>query len=241
MYAAAVALPATVQVPSAGSSVVLTTGGVGLLIAMLGFAPQRGVWRGATTSLHVLSTIVHEAGHAAMSVVTGGEVHRIEIHSARSGATVSSRSSWLSGIVKSAAGYAAPPLAGLGMAALLNRGQVHTVLVLTVAAMVLVLPVSRGWRTVAAVLVIGWVAFAALYWGSARVQQMVSYTETWLLLLCELAGLWELVRARTHGNDSQDDARSLAKKTFIPSLIWIVGWYALNAWALWTAAPLLWP
>jgi hypothetical protein len=220
---------------------VLITGVIGLLIAMLGFAPQHGVWRSATTSLHVLATIVHEAGHAAATVVTGGDVHRIEVHTPRSGATRFSRNSWLSAIVRSAAGYAAPPLAGLGMAALLNRGQAHTVLVLTVAAMVLVLPVSRGWRTIAAVLAIGWVAFAALYWGSAQIQQLVAYTETWLLLLCELAGLWQLVRIRTHGDDPQDDARSLANKTLIPSPIWILGWYALNAWALWTAVPLLWP
>lgn len=220
---------------------VLTTGAVGLLIAMLGFAPHRGVWRSAATCLHVLSTIVHEAGHAAVSAVTGGEVHRIEIHTPRSGVTFSSRGSWLSGIAKSAAGYAAPPLAGLGMAALLDRGQAHTVLVLTAAAMVLVLPVSRGWRTLASVLAVGWVAFAALYWGSAQVQQLVAYTETWLLLLCELAGLWALVQARTHGNQSQDDATSLANKTLIPGPIWILGWYALNGWALWTAVPLLWP
>lgn len=220
---------------------VLITGVIGLLIAMLGFAPQRGVWRSATTSLHVLSTIVHEAGHAAVSVVTGGEVHRIEIHTPRSGATFSSRGSWLSEIVKSSAGYAVPPLAGLGMAALLDRGQAHAVLVLTAAAMALVLPVSRGWRTIASVLAVGWVAFAALYWGSAGVQQMVAYTETWLLLLCEMAGLWELVRIRTHRNEYQDDAASLAKKTLIPGPVWILGWYALNGWALWTAAPLLWP
>jgi hypothetical protein len=214
---------------------------IGLLIAMVGFTPQAGIWRSATSSLHVLSTIVHEAGHAAVSVATGGEVHRIEIHTPRSGATLSSRGSWLCEIVKSSAGYAAPPLVGLGLAVLLDRGQAHTVLVLTVAAMVLVLPVSRGWRTIASVMAVGWVAFAALHWGSAQVQQLVAYTETWLLLLCELAGLWELVRARTHGNESQDDAESLRSKTLIPGPVWILGWYALNSWALWTAGPLMWP
>ena len=126
------------------------------------------------------------------------------------------------------------------MDSLLDRGQAHTVLVLTAAAMVLVLLVSRGWRTIASVLAVGWVAFAAMYWGSAQTQQWVAYTETWLLLLCEPIGLWELVRVRTHGIESRDDAMSLKNKTWIPAPVWILGWYALNGWALWTAAPLLW-
>jgi peptidase M50B-like protein len=213
------------------------------VIAVMGLVPRTTLWSRAAASLHVLSTIVHEAGHAAMSLVTGGGVYIIEIHSPHSGLTVSWVNSRLSSIARSAAGYAAPPLAGLGIAAMLARGHAEAVLMLTTALMVMVLIVSRDLVTIASVLLVGAATFAAFYWGSAGVQQWVGYTEAWLLLLCETAGLWELVRARITGHqfDNGDDAAALAGQTYIPAVVWIVAWYALNGWALWTAAPLLWP
>ncbi len=113
------------------------------------------------SSLHVLSTIVHEAGHAAMSVVTGGGVHIIEIHSPHSGVTISWVPSWLPSVIRIAAGYAAPPLAGLGIAALLADGKVQSALILTVGCVVAV----------------GLVAFATQQWGSTGLQQWIAYLE----------------------------------------------------------------
>ena len=227
----------------AGWDVVVVTAVVAVLIAGLGFVPRSAWWRRALASLHVLSTIVHEVGHAAMSIVTGGGVYIIEVDSPHSGATHSWVRSRLSSVARSLAGYAAPPLAGLGIAALLSHGRAHTALTLTAVLMVLVLIVSRDVVTVGSVLVIGFVAFAAAYWGSAGVQLWVAYTEAWLLLLCEVAGLWVLVRARISGysGELRDDAKKLAEETHIPGPVWILGWYALNGWALWIAVPLLLP
>jgi hypothetical protein len=227
----------------AGSDVVVVTAMVALLIALLGLVPPSTWWRRVLASLHVVSTIVHEAGHAAVSIVTGGGVYLIAVDSPHSGMTRSWVNSWLSAVFRSAAGYAAPPLAGLGIAALLGRGHAHTVLLLTTVLMALVLVVSRDVITIGSVLAVGLVAFAAFYWGSAGVQQWVAYTEAWLLLLCEAVGLWALVHNRMSGPyfEQGDDAEALAKRTFIPAPLWILAWYALNGWALWIAVPLLWP
>lgn len=225
-----------------GWELVLATGIAALLIAATGFMSHRTWSRRVLFAVHVLSTIVHEAGHAAAAIATGGGVRLIKVTSPGGGYTIPWFPSWFSSVVGSFAGYAAPPLAGLGVAALLAEGKVAPVLVLTVAAMVLVLLVSRGLLTISCVAVVGFTAFAALYWGPVEAQLLVAYTEAWLLLLCELAGVWMLITARLRGRASDsDDAAALTRKTYIPSQVWILAWLTLNGWALWVAVPLLWP
>jgi Peptidase M50B-like len=241
--AVVVAHSVTTTVPPADQWVVLTTGAVGLLITGLGLPADTGWWGKAMACLHMLSTIVHEVGHVTVSLIAGGKGHKIVIDSPFSGVTYSPKAPWLATIARIAAGYAAPPLAGLGIAALLDRGHAHTVLILTAALMVLVFPVSFGVLSKASVGAVGFATFAAMYWGSAGVQQWVAYTEAWLLLLCETVGLWALIVIRRNGSHGRlvDDAAALARKTLIPAPVWILAWYALHGWAIWTAAPLLWP
>jgi hypothetical protein len=232
--------PASIALP--GWELVLVTGFAALLIAATGFVPRDRWSRRVLFTAHVLSTIVHETGHAASAVLTGGGVYLIKVTSPDGGHTIPWHPSWFSSVVGYFAGYAAPPLAGLGIAALLSEGKVGPVLVLTVVTMGLLLVVSRGLLTVVCVTAVGFVAFAALYWGPVEVQLLVAYSEAWLLLLCELAGVWVLVKARVRGRESDsDDAAALARKTFVPSPVWILAWLALNGWALWVAVPLLWP
>lgn len=225
-----------------GSGLALATGLVALVISAATFHRQNTWSRRVVASFHVLNTVVHELGHAVVTVATGGVVHAVAVHSSTSGHTKTSGTSWLTSIIVAAAGYAAPPLAGLGVAVLIDRGQQRSALVLTVAAMVLVLLVSRDLRTWACVVVIGFVVFAALYWGSLGLQLWMAYTEAWLLLFCEIPAVWLLLTARLHGADPDgDDAAQLFRRTLIPGPVWIVGWLVLNGWALRTAVPLLWP
>src|SRR5690242_1125294 len=63
--------------------------------------------------VNAFGTLVHEVGHAAAAVLTGGGVYLVNVDSPDSGVTYGWYRSWLSGVLTSAAGYAAPPLAGL--------------------------------------------------------------------------------------------------------------------------------
>lgn len=225
-----------------GSGLALATGLMALVISAAALHRQNTWSRSVVVSFHVLSTIVHEMGHAVVTVATGGVVRAVAVDSPRSGSTLRSGSSWPASIIIGAAGYAAPPLAGLGVAALIDRGQPRVALVLTIVAMGLVLLVSRDFRTWVSVVAVGFVVFAAVRWGSAGLQLWVAYTEAWLLLLCEVPAVWILLTARLRGADSSgDDAAQLFRRTLIPGPIWIAGWLVLNGWALWTAVPLLWP
>jgi hypothetical protein len=105
--------------------------------------------------------------------------------------------------------------------------------------MVFMLIVARGAYAVGSVLAVCLVAFAALYWGPTCAQQWVAYTETWLLLLGELGGLWALVHNRIWAADINDDAWDLAALTRIPSLVWILAWTVLIGWTVWTAFTML--
>jgi len=203
-----------------------------LLIAASGFRSDRTWLRHVVDFPRVLSTIVHEAGHALSRILTGGQVGSIRIDSPDSGETKTSKGSWLASILVGFAGYATPPLAGLGIAVLIDGGKARSALVVTIVVMSLVLTVSRGLLTVLYVVTIGFVAFGVVYWGSTGLQLWVAYVEAWLLLLSEIVGL------RTF---RVGDASALARKTLIPGKVWILAWLALNGWALWVAAPLLWP
>jgi hypothetical protein len=193
--------------------------------------------------LNIFSTTVHEAGHALAGCLTGGGVWVIQVHTPDSGITHTWHYSRASAIAINLAGYATPPLAGLGAASLLSRGHAPMLLALTVAAMLLILIVTRDLLTLLSVLTIGAVAAATLYWGPVWLQLWVAYAETWLLLLGEAAGVWAILHPRIRRGPVSltDDATSLAENTGIPGVVWIVLWTALIGWAVWAGVPLLWP
>lgn len=178
-----------------------------------------------------------------VSILTGCGVFRVEITSAESGGTWNWTPSPFAGVLTTAAGYAMPPLAGLGAAALLHRGLAPAVLVLTAVTMLFLLLFTRDAITGAAVVLVGAVAFCALQWAPGWLKNGIAYAEAWLLLTSEIGGLSALVVNRFHGGfrGQADDASSLAERTGIPAVVWIAAWFTLIGWAVWHAFPLLWP
>jgi hypothetical protein len=230
MDAAEIAQMVTATNPPPGWSVVVVTGEFVLLVA---------ISSSVLYNVNIFGTLVHEAGHAAASVLTGGGVYRIEITGPDSGSTHGWGAPGFSSIATTAAGYSTPALAGLGYAWLLNRGHAPAVLAITAA---LALLVTRDGVTFICVLTVGALAFAALYWAPAWLQTWVACTEAWLLLTSEIGSLCGIVIVRFQGNwEPGDDAHNLAVQTSIPALVWIAGWFALIGWAVWNAARLLWP
>lgn len=233
------------QIAAPAVGLVLVAGVFAAAVAAATFAlmlagPAR--WRPLTRA-NVLSTVFHEGGHALLSIVTGGGVFQIEVTSADSGLTRTWSTSRWSRVPTLFAGYAMPPVAGLGAAALLHRGLAPAVLALTVLAMALVLLVTRDLLTFGIVVALGAAAFATLQWGPGWLQNTLAYLETWLLLTSELGGVAALVanRIRTGYHGQTDDAAGLAEASGIPAFAWISGWTALIGWAVWTAVPMLWP
>ena len=229
----------TAVTPPAGWWVSVATSLFALLVSVSALLPRVSWTRRITFGLNVLSTAVHEGGHALVCCVTGGGVRVIRVDSPDSGVTRFWHHSQFSVLLTTLAGYAMPPLAGLGAAALLVRGHAPMVLALTVAAMLLFLLVTRDLLTLAVVVGIGAVAGGALYWGPVLLQQVVAYAEAWMLLFGEAPGVWVLVHLRIWGTVGKDDAEQLRAQTHVPGVVWIVGWSALIVWCVVTAAPML--
>lgn len=101
--------------------------------AALAAIVPHGVWRLSRNAI----TIAHEGGHGLIALLTGRTLTGIRLHSDTSGLTVSrGKPTGLGMILTAAAGYPAPPLLGLGGAALLGAG--HLTLLLWLATILLV-------------------------------------------------------------------------------------------------------
>ncbi|WP_326943087.1 M50 family metallopeptidase [Amycolatopsis sp. NBC_01307] len=227
-------------VPAPGPELVGITALVAAVAVMMSFVSGR---RNVVYRANFLGTLFHEGGHALVSILTGGGVLRVRITSAESGGTLQWNPSALAAILTIAAGYAMPPLAGLGAAALLHRGLVPAVLTLTLAAMVFLLLFTRDVLTFVVVVAVGAIVFGALRWAPPWLKNGVAYAETWLLLTSEIGGLRAIVSNRFQDGfgGQEDDAAMLARSTGIPGFVWIAAWFALITWAVWRAVPLLWP
>lgn len=199
-----------------------------------------GVTGSRARYITVISTLFHEAGHALLAVLTGGGVHVIRLHDHESGVTFVWHWSRVSSVLTSFAGYAVPPLAGLGAARMTHDGKAAPALAVLVVAAVLVLLVSRGFATIATVALVGISSAVLLWWGSPTAQAVVVSALAWLLLTCEAIHLLKCGFSRYwHGLDLPSDGDALARETHLPVPVWLALWLGLSGACVWLAAPLL--
>lgn len=217
--------------------------------------PQPAVWMSAAFAvvavivgitstwaryITAISTLIHETGHALAAILTGGGVHVIRIHDHESGVAYSWHWSRAASIISSFAGYATPPLAGLGAAHLIADGKAATALAILTLVAALVILVTRDLITLAIVVLIGGASAALFWWGSPDVQTIAATAVAWLLLVSEaihLAGL--SVDRYLRGVWNPGDEDSLADSTGIPVSVWLLIWWALSGWCVWSSWPLL--
>lgn len=171
-------------------------------------------------------TVVHEAAHALVAVLTGRRLQGIRLHSDTSGLTVSVGRPRGPGMVATAfAGYPGPAVLGLGAAWLLSRGYAVGVLWALLVVLVLVLLQIRNGYGLWVVLVGGVVLVALTSWASPAWQVGAAYAVTWFLLLGAPRAVVELQtsrrRERRRGRRGASDADVLAGLTRVPALVWV--------------------
>ena len=177
------------------------------------------VWPRARTVV----TIVHEAGHAVVALATGQRRVRVRLYRDTAGETVSAgRAGGLRVALTAAAGYPAPPLAGLGAAALLATGHVTGMLLLGLALLAgLAIAVRNPYGMLAVLATAAAVAAVCLY-GSVVVQAGFGYAMTWFLLFGGVRPVLELRRERRRDRGLRSDADQLARLTPMPGGVWIM-------------------
>ncbi|MEN1974786.1 M50 family metallopeptidase [Cellulomonas olei] len=205
---------ATTVQPAPGLPVLLGTLGVALLCLAV---PT--LWH---LSRHLL-TIVHEAAHALVAVLSGRRLSGMRVHSDTSGLTVSVGRARGPGMVATAfAGYVGPAVLGLAASWVLGRGYAVGLLWGLVVALALVLVQIRNWYGLWAVLVTGVALVGVTWWGTPAVQVAVAYAVTWFLLLGAPRAVLEMQAQRRRGRGrGTSDADALARLTPLPGGFWV--------------------
>ncbi|MGC0329623.1 hypothetical protein RKD23_002613 [Streptomyces sp. SAI-170] len=204
--------------------VVIATG-----VAALAVVVPPAVWRVARNAI----TIAHEGGHGLVALLTGRRLTGIRLHSDTSGLTVSRGKPYgLGMILTAAAGYTAPPLLGLGGAALLAAGRVTLLLWLATALLLVMLVMIRNAYGVLTVVLTGG-AFLLVSWlAGPQVQAGFAYAVVWFLLLGGVRPAFELQAKRRRGGAGDSDADQLARLTHTPAGLWFFLFHVVSLSAL---------
>lgn len=165
----------------------------------------------------MMVTVAHEAGHAAVALLTGRRLTGIRLHSDTSGLTVSRGRPRGPGMVATlVAGYPAPAVLGVGSAFLLASGRAVLVIALVVVCLAGMLLMIRNLFGLLVVLIgLAGVGLTAWYLSPAH-QSWVAYLLTWVLLLAAPRPVLELSRQRSRTSDPAQ----LARLTGLPAGLW---------------------
>jgi hypothetical protein len=211
-----------------------------ILVLVAGLAALAMVgWRRAWPVSRTLVTIAHEGGHALVAVATGRRLDSVRVHRSTAGLTVSKGKPYGPGIVATAAaGYLAPPLLGLGAAALLGTGHLVATLAASLVLLASLAIMVRNAYGMLAVLTAGAVVALVVWRGNSLLQAALGYAMAWFLLLGGIRPVLELQQSRRRGRAARSDADQLARLTGVPGSAWValfavVAVAALGVSALW--------
>lgn len=200
------------------------------LAAVLVFAPP--AW-GFTRHL---VTLVHEAGHAVIAVLTGRRLNGIRLHTDTSGLTLSTGKPRGPGMMATAAaGYLAPAALGLGLVALVRNDETDIALYASLAVLALMLAFIRNWFGLLVVGISGAVVAALVWKADQRVQDFAALTFAWFLLLAAPRTVLDLWSHRRRTRTRTSDADILARLTHLPAAVWNLLFLLLTGAALGTA------
>ncbi|WP_316775525.1 M50 family metallopeptidase [Streptomyces sasae] len=199
------------------------------LVAALAVVVPHNLWRISRNTI----TIAHEGGHGLVALLTGRQLTGIRLHSDTSGLTVSrGKPHGIGMILTAAAGYTAPPLLGLGGAALLGAGRITLLLWAATALLIVMLVMIRNAYGVLTVFLTGG-AFLLVSWlAGPQVQAAFAYAVVWFLLLGGVRPAFELQAKRSRGGAGDSDADQLARLTHLPAAVWLFLFHTVSLCSL---------
>ncbi|MGV9887507.1 M50 family metallopeptidase [Streptomyces sp. NPDC003395] len=199
------------------------------MVAALAVVVPHTLWRIARNAI----TIAHEGGHGLVALLTGRQLTGIRLHSDTSGLTVSRGKPYgLGMILTAAAGYTAPPLLGLGGAALLATGRITLLLWVATALLVAMLVMIRNAYGALTVLLTGGTFVLVSWLTGPQVQAAFAYAVVWFLLLGGVRPAFELQAKRSRGGAGDSDADQLARLTHAPAALWLFLFHAVSLCSL---------
>lgn len=175
-------------------------------------------------------TLVHEAGHGFVAMLSGRKLSGIRLHSDTSGLTTSAgKRRGLGAVLTSAAGYPAPTVLELVIVYLISLGYATASLWALLAMLVLVLLQIRNWFGVWSVLASGAVVVLAAQFLTPFFQGLIATAIAALLLLGAVRSVRNLQMARRAemrlSGKSVSDADGLREETGLPAALWVGFFY----------------
>lgn len=210
-----------------------------MLLVMIGVGVALTLPGSRLRQMNLVGLIVHEAGHALVALISGGRVEKIALADTQAGETTTIRRVGMPSVATTFAGYAAPPLAGLGVAALLANGKAPLVNGFGVLLAVLVLLVSRDLITIALVLAFGSSMALVLWFAPPPVQVWLASGLLGLLLTHSAVRVAQLTvewfRTEPGSRPEGNDAISLYQETGVTPYFWLLLWALLLGVCWWMA------
>lgn len=198
-------------------------------VVALAVVVPHNIWRLARNAI----TIAHEGGHGLVALLTGRRLDGIRLHSDTSGLTVSrGKPTGLGMILTAAAGYTAPPLLGLGGAALLDSGRITAFLWIATALLVVMLVMIRNAYGALTVVLTGGTFLVVSWLANTDVQAAFAYAVVWFLLLGGVRPAFELQSKRRRGGAGDSDADQLSRLTHVPAGLWLFLFHAVSLCSL---------
>ncbi|SNX63932.1 peptidase M50B-like protein [Streptomyces sp. TLI_55] len=199
------------------------------MVAALALVVPHALWRISRNAI----TIAHEGGHGLVALLTGRTLTGIRLHSDTSGLTVSKGKPYGIGMILTAsAGYTAPPLLGLGGAALLAAGRITLLLWVATALLVAMLVMIRNAYGALTVLLTGGTFVVVSWLAGPQVQAAFAYAVVWFLLLGGVRPAFELQAKRARGGAGDSDADQLSRLTHVPAGLWLFLFHAVSLCSL---------
>ncbi|WP_405516862.1 M50 family metallopeptidase [Streptomyces canus] len=199
------------------------------MVAALAIVVPHTLWRLSRNAI----TIAHEGGHGLVALLTGRQLTGIRLHSDTSGLTVSrGKPHGIGMILTAAAGYTAPPLLGLGGAALLAAGRITLLLWAATALLVVMLVMIRNAYGALTVVLTGGTFVVVSWLAGPQVQAAFAYAAVWFLLLGGVRPAFELQAKRARGGAGDSDADQLSRLTNVPAGLWLFLFHAVSLCSL---------
>ncbi|WDV54411.1 M50 family metallopeptidase [Streptomyces coeruleorubidus] len=202
---------------------------IATLAVALAVVIPHGLWRISRNAI----TIAHEGGHGLVALLTGRTLTGIRLHSDTSGLTVSRGKPYGIGMILTAAsGYTAPPLLGLGGAALLGSGRITLLLWLATALLLAMLVMIRNAYGALTMIVTGGLFVVVSWLAGPQVQAAFAYVVVWFLLIGGVRPAFELQAKRARGGAGDSDADQLSRLTHVPAALWLFLFHAVSLCSL---------
>jgi hypothetical protein len=178
--------------------------------------------------VNVINTMVHETGHAIISMLFSGEVDEIKLNADTSGSAKTKSKYWIGKVLTSLVGYPASCFTAWLFFYLINKGKIDYVLysLIGVALINIVLWVRNAFGIIWILLFL-LACFCLLYYPHPTVKMVTVLFFSGIILIQSFTSTIVLFVISIKQSNKAGDAKNLQEFMFLPAAIWALFFIAV--------------